>query len=64
MHAKNKQVVEITRKVSRGTQGKAKELFLLSRGGTEFNTAFIEHLNETFRERSISLARKCRHTAA
>jgi hypothetical protein len=29
----------------------------------EFNTAFIERLNGTFRERLASLTRKCRHAA-
>jgi hypothetical protein len=32
-----------------------------SRGGTQINTAFIERLNGTFRERLASLTRKCRH---
>lgn len=63
-HTKKKRVVEITRKVGRGTYEKAKELLLLSKGGTEFNTAFIERLNGTFRERLASLTRKCRHAAA
>lgn len=63
-HTKQKRVVEITRKVARGTHEKAKELLLLTRGGTEFNTAFIERLNGTFRERLASLTRKCRHAAA
>ena len=63
-HTKKKRVVEITRKVARGTQAQAKELLRLTRGGTEFNTAFIERLNGTFRERLASLARKCRHAAA
>lgn len=63
-HTKKKRVVEITRKVARGTDEKAKELLLLTRGGTEFNTAFIERLNGTFRERLASLTRKCRHAAA
>lgn len=63
-HTKKKRVVEITRRVTRGTQEKAKELLLLSKGGTAFNTAFIERLNGTFRERLASLTRKCRHAAA
>jgi len=63
-HAKKKRVVEITRKVARGTQEKAKALLQFTRGGTEFNTAFIERLNGTFRERLASLTRKCRHAAA
>ncbi len=61
---KKKRVVEITRKVARGTREKAKELLLRTYGGTQFNTAFIERLNGTFRERLASLTRKCRHAAA
>jgi hypothetical protein len=63
-HVKNKRVVEITRKASRGTSEKAKELLLQVKGCNEFNTAFIERLNDTFRERLASLIRKCRHAAA
>jgi hypothetical protein len=63
-HTKKKRVVEITRKITRGTDEKAKELLLLTKGGSEFNTAFIERLNGTFRERLASLTRKCRHAAA
>ncbi len=63
-HTKKKRVVEITRKITRGTSEKAKELLLLTKGCTEFNTAFIERLNGTFRERLASLTRKCRHAAA
>jgi transposase-like protein len=63
-HTKKKRVVEITRKVTRGTHEKAKELLQLTKGGTEFNTAFIERLNGTFRERLATLTRKCRHAAA
>ena len=33
-------------------------------GCKEFNTAFIERLNGTFRERLASLTRKCRHAVA
>jgi len=32
-----------------------------SRGGTQINTAYIERLNGTMRERLASLTRKCRH---
>ncbi|MEO6887990.1 MAG: hypothetical protein ABI456_02830 [Ktedonobacteraceae bacterium] len=63
-HTKKKRVVEITRKVTRGTREKAKELLLLTKGCSEFNTAFIERLDGTFRERLASLTRKCRHAAA
>ncbi len=63
-HTKKKRVVEITRKVARGTGEKAKELLLMTKGCTEFNTACIERLNGTFRERLAPLTRKCRHAAA
>ncbi len=63
-HTKKKRVVEITRKITRGTSEKAKELLLLTKGCTEFNTAFTPRLNGTFRERLASLTRKCRHAAA
>src|SRR5450755_5170042 len=62
-HTKKKRVVEITRKLTRGTREKAKELLLQTKGCTEFNTAFIERLNGTVRERLASLTRKCRHAA-
>ena len=32
-------------------------------GGHDLNTAFIERLNATFRERLASLTRRCRHAA-
>ena len=63
-HTKKKRVVEITRTMTRGTSEKAKALLQLTKGGTEVNTAFIERLNGTFRERLASLTRKCRHAAA
>lgn len=62
-HTKKKRVVEITRKLTMGTSEKAKELLCLTKGCMEFNTAFIERLNGTFRERLASLTRKCRHAA-
>ena len=63
-HTKKKWVVEITRKITRGLQEKAQELLLMTKGCQEFNTAFIERLNGTFRERLASLTRQCRHAAA
>jgi IS1 family transposase len=63
-HTKKKRVVEITRKLTRGASEKAKELLLMTKGCTQFNTAFIERLNGTVRERLASLTRKCRHAAA
>src|SRR5258708_5978374 len=35
----------------------------VSQGGKQLNTAFIERLNATFRERLASLTRRCRHAA-
>ena len=63
-HTKKKRVVEITRKVARGTCEKAQELLLMTKGCQEFNTAFIERLNGTIRSRLASLTRTCRHAAA
>lgn len=40
----------------------AQQLFV-SGGGIQLNTAFIERLNATFRERLAVLTRRCRHTA-
>jgi hypothetical protein len=57
-------VVEVERKLTRGTEEKAQELLALDKGCKEFNTSFIERLNGTFRERLASLSRKCRHAAA
>lgn len=62
-HTKKKRVVEITRKLTRGTHEKAKELLCLNKGCREFNTAFIERLNGTIRERLAPFTRKCRHAA-
>jgi transposase-like protein/IS1 family transposase len=58
-----KRVVEITRKVVQGTLKHAQVLLSASCGGTVLNTAFIERLNGTMRERLASLTRKCRHAA-
>jgi IS1 family transposase len=57
-------VVKVERKLTRGTEEKARELLSLDKGCKEFNTSFIERLNGTFRERLASLTRKCRHAAA
>src|SRR2546421_1658274 len=58
-----KRVVEITRKMIQGTLEQAQTLLLASQGGTVLNTAFIERLNGTIRQRLASLTRKCRHAA-
>ena len=58
-----KRVVEITRKMAHGLMTQAERLLLLSHGGSVLNTAFIERLNATFRERLATLTRKSRHAA-
>src|SRR6266702_2778408 len=59
-----KRVVQITRKMARGLLEQAEKLLQLSGGGSMLNTAFIERLNGTFRERLASLTRKSRHAAS
>ena len=58
-----KHVVEVTRKMVQGTLEQAQALLSASCGGTVLNTAFIERLNGTMRQRLASLTRKCRHAA-
>ena len=59
-----KRVVEIIRKMAHGLLDRAEQLLQLSGGGEVLNTAFIERLNATFRERLASLTRKSRHAAS
>jgi hypothetical protein len=59
-----KRVVEITRQMAHGLLEQAEQLLQLSGGGNVLNTAFIERLNGTFRERLASLTRKSRHAAS
>ena len=61
--AEKKRVVEVTRKMTRGTQAQAEQLLKQSQGGSMLNTAFIERLNGTMREWLAALTRKCRHAA-
>src|SRR3989440_4065809 len=56
-------VVEVTRKMAHGLLHQAEQLLQFSDGGSLLNTAFIERLNGTFRERLASLTRKSRHAA-
>jgi IS1 family transposase len=58
-----KRVVEITRKLAYGLLSQAEKLLASSHGGMVLNTAFIERLNGTFRQRLASLTRKSRHAA-
>jgi transposase-like protein/IS1 family transposase len=59
-----KRVVEVTRKMAHGLLPQAEQLLQLSEGGSVLNTAFIERLNGTIRERLASLTRKSRHAAS
>lgn len=58
-----KRVVEVIRHLTQGDAFAAIALLVASSGGTQLNTAFIERLNATFRERLASLTRRCRHAA-
>jgi hypothetical protein len=58
-----KRVVEITRTMAHGLLEQSEQLPHLSRRGSVLNTAFIELLNGTFRERLASLTRKSQHAA-
>lgn len=58
-----KRVVEVIRRMTQGTLEQAQRLLAQSRGGNVLNTAFIERLNATMRQRLASLTRKCRHAA-
>jgi transposase-like protein/IS1 family transposase len=58
-----KRVVEVTRTISYGSQEQAERLLELSGGGNVLNTAFIERLNATMRQRLATLTRKCRQSA-
>jgi hypothetical protein len=49
--------------MAHGLLAQAENLLMQSQGGTVLNTAFIERLNATFRERLASLTRKSRHAA-
>src|SRR6266700_5723315 len=62
-HSRQKRVVEITGRMTQGTLERAQELLALSKGGSVLNTAFIERLNATFRERLATLTRRCRYAA-
>lgn len=62
-HTKNKRVVEVTRRMAHGLLEPASYLLQVSQGGTVLNTAFIERLNATFRQRLASLTRRTRHAA-
>ena len=59
----NKRVSEVLRRMTQGCLSAAMALLRASSGGNDLNTAFIERLNATFRQRLACLARRCRHAA-
>ena len=61
--SENKRVVEVKRTLSHGQLEHAMHLLTTSAGGSVLNTAFIERLNGTMRQRLAPLTRKCRHAA-
>ena len=62
-HTVKKRVTAITRQMAHGALKQAQALLNSSCGGSVLNTAFIERLNGTMRERLAALTRKCRHAA-
>jgi IS1 family transposase len=58
-----KAVFKLTRHIVRGTPRFVAQQLTCSHGGLLINTAFIERLNATFRQRLAPLTRRCRHAA-
>ena len=58
-----KRVLDVTTEIVRGTPQLIAHQLFASQGGVEINTAYIERLNATFRERLAVLTRRCRHAA-
>lgn len=56
-------VFSLTRRILRGTAAFVAQQLTASHGGLWINTAYIERLNATFRERLSILTRRCRHAA-
>jgi len=56
-------VLTIQRRIVQGTQDGVARLLTRSRGGVIINTAYIERLNATFRQRLACLTRRTRHLA-
>lgn len=56
-------VFTLTRRILRGTAAFVAQQLTASQGGLWINTAYIERLNATFRERLAILTRRCRHAA-
>ena len=58
-----RRVVDTERRIVEGTPARVETLRRRSPGGGVINTAYIERLNATFRERLAPLARRCRALA-
>jgi hypothetical protein len=58
-----RRVVATERRIVEGTPARVETLRRRSQGGGMINTAYIERLNATFRERLAPLARRCRALA-
>jgi len=59
----SRRVVDTQRRIVDGTPARVETLRRRSQGGGVINTAYIERLNATFRERLAPLARRCRALA-
>jgi hypothetical protein len=57
-------VFALTRRIYHGTAQVVADQLFHSQGGLLPNTAFIERLNATFRQRLAPFVRRCRHSAA
>lgn len=62
-HQQKHRVVEVERRLLRGDPDQAQKLLHKTSGCQVLNTAYIERLNGTMRERLAQLTRKCRHAA-
>jgi transposase-like protein len=61
---KKRRLVSVKHTLLRGDEQGLEACLEQSHGGTQINTAYIERLNGTMRERLASLTRKCRHASA
>ncbi|MFQ5904470.1 MAG: hypothetical protein ACE5JO_12360 [Candidatus Binatia bacterium] len=61
--SERRRVVEIERRIIDGTPARVETLRRRSQGAGVINTAYIERINATFRERLAPLARRCRSLA-
>lgn len=60
---RTKNQLSLERRIVQGCEAKIVELLLRTQGGGVINTAYIERLNATFRQRLAWLARRTRHLA-